>query len=149
MREMGKKFVKYILDGQFDFAKSLCKDMDRNLIRDTIIICANDTENVTLLLFAQDMFKTTQDMFWLDVLIDLLLGPLAFYEGAYHAAYYYSRLALKIQNSIGNLERILFFYGLPERVMNYSHAKEYAELLLTMDKNNKTAKMILGLNASR
>lgn len=30
MREMGKKFVKYILDGQFDFAKSLCKDMDRN-----------------------------------------------------------------------------------------------------------------------
>ena len=100
---MGKKFVKYILDGQFDFAKSLCKDMDRNLIRDTIIICANDTENVTLLLFAQDMF-------WLDVLIDLLLGPLAFYEGAYHAAYYYSRLALKIQNSIGNLERILFLW---------------------------------------
>ena len=48
-----------------------------------------------------------------------------------------------------NLERILFFYGLPERVMDYSHAKEYAELLLTMDKNNKTAKMILGLNASR
>ena len=71
MSEMEKKFVKYILDGQFDFAKGLCKDMDRNLIRDTIIICANDTENVTLLLFAQDMFKTTQDMFWLDVLIDL------------------------------------------------------------------------------
>lgn len=41
---MEKKFVKYILDGQFDFAKGLCKDMDRNLIRDTIIICANDTE---------------------------------------------------------------------------------------------------------
>ena len=55
----------------------------------------------------------------------------------------------EIQNSIGNLERILFFYGLPERIMDYSHAKEYAELLLTMDKNNKTAKMILGLNASR
>ena len=43
MSEMEKKFVKYILDGQFDFAKGLCKDMDRNLIRDTIIICANDT----------------------------------------------------------------------------------------------------------
>lgn len=50
-----------------------------------------------------------------------------------------------MERNIINLERLLFFYNIPEKLINDEEAKNIAEEILKTDANNKVAQDIIKL----
>lgn len=72
-----------------------------------------------------------------------MLNPLCFIEGAYSIASFHVRELLSIDRNVENLERILFFYNIPERLIDEDEARCLAEELLSMESDNKVAFQII------
>ena len=68
-----------------------------------------------------------------------MLNPLCFLEGAYSVALFHSRELLKNERNVLNLERILFFYNIPEKLVDKNEAKSIAQEILKLEPDNVVA----------
>lgn len=68
-----------------------------------------------------------------------MMNLLCFIEGAYSAALFHSRELLFMKRSIRNLERILFFYNIPEKLVDKEEAQFIAQEILKKDPQNLVA----------
>lgn len=128
-----------LLQGKFEIAEEKCKIMDDSKIRDIIMMIAYDTENICVYSFIQYMIKKTGKASWIELAIDVMLNPLCFIEGAYSVALFHARELLLIEKSIKNLERIIFFYNIPERLVDEEEVKGIVKEILVVEPNNKVA----------
>lgn len=108
-------------------------------IRDIIMTIAYDTENICVYSFIQYMIRKTEKTDWIELAIDVMLNPLCFVEGAYSVALFHARELLSITKSVEALERILFFYNMPERLVELEEAKHIAKEILKLEPNNEIA----------
>ncbi len=70
----------------------------------------------------------------------ILATSLCHFEGAYKEAYSFAQKAVLTEpNNLQNLEWLLFFYDLPDNIMNDSELKELVETILKIDNNNEKA----------
>lgn len=128
-----------LLQGKYDIAEEICKTMDDNSIRDMIMMVAYDTENICVYGFIQYMIRRTGKASWIELAIDIMLNPLCFIEGAYSVALFHTRELLIIEKSVKNLERIIFFYNMPEKLVDEDEAKCVAKEILVVEPDNEVA----------
>lgn len=136
---MFEKIKKCILSGKYYSAKEMCNKYSDHELMDNIMDFAYETESISAFDFAQFMWYETKTVGWIEVIVKLMLNPLCFVEGAYSVALFYAREMLKIEYSIENLEQLLFFYELPEAILEREEADNIIKNLLELDPQNHIA----------
>lgn len=136
---MMEDFKMNLLQGKYKAAEEICKSMDANSVRDMIMAIAYDTENICVYCFIQYMIKRTGKVSWIELAIDIMLNPLCFIEGAYSVALFHARELLLIEKNVKNLERIIFFYNIPEKLVDEEEAKYISKEILKEEPNNEVA----------
>ncbi len=136
---MMESFKMNLLQGKYKEVEETCKTMDVNSIRDMVMTVAYDTENICIYSFIQYMIEKTGKVSWIELAIDVMLNPLCFVEGAYSVALFHARELLLIEKNIKNLERIIFFYNIPEKLVDEKEAKCIAKEILKIEPDNKVA----------
>ena len=136
---MNEGFKMNLLQGKYKEAKEVCKNMDLKSIRDLIMSTAYDTESISVYSFVLYMIKQTGKESWIELAIDIMLNPLCFVEGAYSVALFHARELLLIERNVINLERILFFYNIPEKLVHKEEAWYIANEILKIEPNNEVA----------
>ncbi len=134
---MIKKLEEKLLQGKYADAEKICKKMSRKDLGNMIMNIAYETESISVYSFIQYMIYKTEQLEWMELAIDVMINPLCFLEGAYSIALFHSREVLRIEKNVENLERILFFYHIPEKLVSIEEAKEIAKEILKMDPTNK------------
>ena len=143
---MMEDLKRNLLQGKYKEAEDICKSMDDNSIRDMIMTIAYDTENICLYCFIQYMIQRTGKVSWIELAIDIMLNPLCFIEGAYSVALFHARELLLIEKNLRNLERIIFFYNIPEKLVDEEEAKYISNEILKEQPDNEVA---LGVQISK
>lgn len=85
------------------------------------------------------MIYTTKKVEWIELAIDIMLHPLCFIEGAYSIALFHARELLAIVENVENLERILFFYNIPDKLVSKEEAQYIAQKILSIESENVVA----------
>lgn len=133
----------YILNGKYDEAKEICDSMSMEDIKNEIIQIAYQTESLSVYAFSEYMSSFKDCIEWNKLIIEILINPLCFIEGAYSIAFHYSKQLLKKEYSIDNMERLLFFYDIPERLLEKEKALDIAKSIIQIDSMNAIAKKVL------
>ncbi len=129
--------------GKYLDVEDVCKGMNAFEIRDIFMSIAYETESINVYGFIAHMSQKQENIEWLKLAADIMLNPLCFIEGAYSIALFHARELLCIDRCVENLERILFFYNIPERLIDEDEACCIAEELLVIESDNKVAFQIL------
>lgn len=132
-----------LLQGKYKEVEKMCENMDMSSIRDVIMTVAYDTENICIYSFIRYMIEKTGKASWTELAIDVMLNPLCFMEGAYSVALFHVRELLLIKKTIENLEKVLFFYNIPEKLVDKEEAQYIAQEILKIEPNNKVALEVL------
>lgn len=140
---MEMKIKKMILEGFYCDAEKALLKISPNEQRDVIMNLAYDTENISIYSFLRYMSEKNRTQFWLELIIDVMINPLCFMEGAYSTALFHTRELLKMNSSVRNMERILFFYNIPEKLVGHSEAKLVAKEIIRVEPTNAVALEIL------
>jgi hypothetical protein len=138
-----EKIFTFIAYGKYKAAWECAKKYSCAEIKNALIDEAYKTENISIYSFANYLIEETSDNFWRELAIELLLNPLCAIEGSYSIALYHARKLLSLCKSIENYEQILFFYELPETLLERSEAVAYAKELLELNPGNVVALRVL------
>lgn len=140
---MTEKIKKYILEGNYHSAADICEKLEPSDAKDAVFKLAYDTENICVYSFIQYMIFKTDSSVWIELAIDVMIHVFSHIEGAYSAALFHARELLKLEYNAANLETLLFFYDIPDRLIEQSEAESTARELLKLDPDNKVALHIL------
>lgn len=141
---MNKSEITMLInEGKYDLAFDIIENNDIDGIRNTILEISYDTESISVLGFSIFALNYTNDEFWFELVIEILLNVFSFIEGAYSMAFYYSRKVSEMNRSKENLIRLLFFYELPEKLLKDDEAAEIANEILLMDSSDMIANEVL------
>ena len=121
--------------GQYLEVEEIYKEVGANYFRDILMNIAYE--------FVSYIIQKQENAEWINLAVDIMLNPLCFIEGAYSIALFHARELLSIDRNAENLERILFFYNIPERMIDEEEARCIAEELLAIESNNKVAFQII------
>ncbi len=128
--------------GRYIEVEEICKEMEISKLRDMMMDIAYETESISVYGFIVHMKQKRESKEWLNLAVDIMLNPLCIIEGAYSIALYHARELLSFDRNAQNLERILFFYNIPERLVDEGEAYRIAEELLAIEPDNKVALQI-------
>uniref|UniRef100_UPI00386593EC hypothetical protein n=1 Tax=Treponema saccharophilum TaxID=165 RepID=UPI00386593EC len=67
------------------------------------------------------------------------IGPLCFVDGAYSIGLFHARQLLAKEYSVKNLEMLLFFHDLPEKLVGRDEALKIAARILRLEPGNQLA----------
>ena len=140
---MTEKIKEYILEGNYQSAESICEKLDPSDVYKEILMLAYDMDSICVYSFIQYMISKTNSITWNELATEVMMHPLCYIEGAYSAALFHARELLKLEYNANNLERILFFYDIPEKLIKKSEAEAIAKELLNIEPDNKAAQHIL------
>ena len=140
-----EKIKVKLIYGEYQEIEQICRNQTEAEIRDLMMNVAYDTENLSVYGFIQYMIRRTENANWIKLAVDIMLNPFSCMEGAYSGALYHARELVLMERNIKNLERLLFFYNIPEKLINDEEAKNIAEEILKTDANNKVAQDIIKL----
>lgn len=77
------------------------------------------------------------------MVVDIMINPLCFIEGAYSVALFHSRELLIKERSVENLERIIFFYNIPEKLIDKEEVECISAEILKKEPNNEVALSVI------
>jgi len=138
-----EKIIQLINSGKYDESEKICRNLNFTEIRNGFLKIAYDTTNFSLYSFVFYMFTKTEDDRWLDLALSLVIGPLCFVEGAYSIGLFHARQLIRKKNCVKNLVQLLFFYTIPEKLINRDEALEIAHQVLKLDPINQVALQIV------
>lgn len=145
-----KEIEAYLFKGQYNdlevFLKKMEKSKSFHNIKESFLKIAYETESISTYAFSIYMYQKSKQEEWLELAIDLLIHSLSFIEGAYSTALFHARELLEVHRSVENLELILFFYIIPERLVDKKQAIEIAREILRIEPENAAAKEVLDSN---
>ena len=129
--------------GKYLEVEQIYKEMNAFRFRDILMNMAYETEGINVYGFIAYMTREPENVEWIKLAVDIMLNPLCFIEGAYSTALFHARELLSTDRNVENLERILFFYNIPERLIDENEARCIAEELLAIECNNKVAFQVI------
>lgn len=132
--------------GQYIELEELLERMEILMFRDIMMSIAYETESINVYGFLSYMIQKHKEEEWLKLTVDIMINPLCFIEGAYSIALFHTRQLLSINRNAENLERLLFFYNIPEKLIDQKEAYCLAEELLCIEPDNKVALQIKNSN---
>ena len=97
------KMKELIFAGLYYDAEKILLELDKNEQRDAIMKLAYETESVSIYSFLRYMSERDRSQFWLELIIDVMINPLCFIEGAYSIALFHARELLKKNSSVANM----------------------------------------------
>lgn len=136
---MTERFTMCILRGNYEAAEKLCKTIDDSTIRELLIANAYDTENISIYSFIRYMIEKTRRTNWMELAIEVMTNPLCFLEGAYSIALFHAKELLEIDRNVANLERMIFFHNIPERLVDEKEAIFISEEILRAEPDDEVA----------
>ena len=139
-----EELITYLTQGDYEKVADILSKY--NDIRDWLMRIAYETESLYIYSFTQYMYKQTGTESCIEWAIDLLLNPLCVIEGAYSVALFHARELLRKHRNVENLERILFFSDIPEKLVSNGEAISIAREILRIDPNNKAATLKVDTN---
>lgn len=128
--------------GQYVELEEILEGIDTPRVRDIMMNIAYETESISVYGFLSYMIQKRESERWLKLVIDIMLNPLCFIEGAYSIALFHARELLSINRTAENLERVLFFYNIPEKLIDEREACCLVQELLNIEPDNKVALQI-------
>lgn len=140
---MTEKIKEYILEGNYQLAENICEKLDPSDVYNEILMLAYDMDSICVYSFIQYMISKTNSIVWNELAMEVMIHILCYIEGAYSAALFHARELLKLEYNAKNLENILFFYDIPEKLIKKSEAESIAKELLNIEPDNKAAQHIL------
>jgi len=143
---MINKIILKLEQGKYPDIEEMCREMNAFEIRDIFMNIAYETESINVYGFIVYMTRKQENIEWIKLTVDIMLNPLCFIEGAYSIALFHARELLSIDRNVENLERLLFFYNVPEKLIDEDEARSIAEELLTIAPDNKVALQIINKN---
>ncbi len=136
---MIEKIKACLMQGKYMEVEEICNNIQLSDIKDILMNIAYDTESICVYSFIQYMIQKTEKEEWIKIAIEIMSNPLSYIEGAYSVALFHAREILSAKKSVDNLERILFFYNIPEKLINEEEALCIAEEILDIEPKNKIA----------
>ena len=140
---MLEKIVELINSGKYKECEIICRNLTFTEIKDDFLKRAYDTSSFSLYSFVLYMDTKTEDSRWLDLAFSLIIGPLCFIEGAYSVGLFHARELVRRNFCVKNLEQLLFFYTIPEKLINRDEALEIANQILKIEPSNQVALQII------
>jgi len=136
---------KYIFEGNYNLAVEYFEKNNLSLldIQNMLFSLAYDTESICIYSFVCYMITKSNDITWIKFAVNIMIHPLCYIEGAYSIALYHSREILKKEYNEENLEMLLFFYDIPEKLISKSEAEEIARKIIEIEPNNIIALEII------
>lgn len=141
---MLEKLKKYILEGNFNLARSLYEDKNYDILEHDIHVVAHDTENVATYFFILDLIFHKHEAQLHYIACSLLSNPLVYIPGSYYLAY--NHILKAIEQDTDNLkykENLLLFYNIPDKILNREKAIEIANSILKIDPENNAANSVI------
>lgn len=134
-----ERLLIFIKAGKYDEGAKLCSMVAPNQLKEFLLKTAYDTSDFSLYSFAVHMFAETDGIEWLETALSLVIGPLCFVDGAYSIGLFHARQLLAKEYSVKNLEMLLFFHDLPEKLVGRDEALEIAARILRLEPGNQLA----------
>ena len=134
---------KLILEGRYTEAEEILIRVCADEQRKAIMSMAYDSESIVVYSFLRYMVEKYKTQYWLELIIDVMINPLCFIEGAYSIALFHARELLEMNFCISNLERILFFFNIPEKLVGDIEAELVAKAMIEIEPGNVVALEIL------
>lgn len=143
---MEEKLIKYFYIGDYESIDKLLENIEITKQKDILEKIALKTESLSIYTYINyKIFKNQdKDIVYLHQIAIEILITLCFIEGAYSSAFYHAKQILKLQpENVKNLEQLLFFYEIPETLLNEKEAITISKKILESDKKNVVARRIL------
>lgn len=143
---MEEKLIKYFYIGDYESIDKLLENIEITKQKDILEKIALKTESLSIYTYINYKIFKNQDkniVYLHQIAIEILI-TLCFIEGAYSSAFYHAKQILKLQpENVKNLEQLLFFYEIPETLLNEKEAITISKKILESDKKNVVARRIL------
>lgn len=143
---MEEKLIKYFYIGDYESIDKLLENIEITKQKDILEKIALKTESLSIYTYINYRILKNQDkdiVYLHQIAIEILI-TLCFIEGAYSSAFYHAKQILKLQpENVKNLEQLLFFYEIPETLLNEKEAIIISKKILESDKKNVVARRIL------
>lgn len=140
---MESELTRLIFEGQYFATEKKIASLGDNEKKKLILLLAYDSESIAIYSFVRYMVEKYKTQFWLELSIDIMINPLCFVEGAYSIALFHAKELLEMDLSIKNLERILFFYNIPEKLIDDAEAEAIAKKIIELEPENIVALEVL------
>lgn len=143
---MEEKLIKYFYLGDYESIDELFENVEITKQKDILEKIAFKTESLSIYTYINYRILKNQDkdIVYLHQIAMEILIILCFIEGAYSSAFYHAKQILKLQpENVKNLEQLLFFYDIPERLLSEEEAITISKKILEIDKKSAVARKIL------
>lgn len=135
-----EKFIKSLLEADFDMAKSIILKFPVEKQSELIIKAAYDTENIIVYTFVCYLLNIESNIFYHKIAVEILIHVFQYIDGAYNAALYHQKCLCAFDpNNVEYMEMLLFFGDIPERLINNKDMLSIAYKILKIDPSNKLA----------
>lgn len=141
---MLEKLKNYIMEGDFNLARSLYEKSDYEILEHDIHVIAYDTENVATYFFILDLIFHKNEPQLHYIACSLLCNPLVYIPGAYYLAYNHILQAIELDSeNLKYKEYLLLFYNIPDKILKREEAVEVAKSILKIEPGNKAANSVI------
>lgn len=133
-----KEIITMIHNADFYGALSFLNQLSEAQKRDVILNEASVTDDISILGFVE--FLVSQDNSYNNhSLAAEAYMQMCFIEGAYNLAMFHAWEMHKIKPDVETKKFLLFFYGIPERLLPLENARQIAEEILRSDPDYEPA----------
>ncbi|OEC02139.1 hypothetical protein GY31_08925 [Lysinibacillus sphaericus] len=142
---MLKNLEKLILSFNFKEAEKLYLKSNFEQFYSELISIAYDNRNMIYYTFLHYLIMKKETAELHNLAFSLCVHALTPIEGAYHCALYHAQRAIELTNEqdVGDLENLLFIYGVPDQVVSDEKALETCHKILALEPSNEIAKSVL------
>ncbi|WP_256093151.1 hypothetical protein [Lysinibacillus sphaericus] len=136
---------KLILSFNFKEAEKLYLKSNFEQFYSELISIAYDNRNMIYYTFLHYLIMKKETAELHNLAFSLCVHALTPIEGAYHCALYHAQRAIELTNEqdVGDLENLLFIYGVPDQVVSDEKALETCHKILALEPSNEIAKSVL------
>lgn len=137
-------FRSTILSLDFIKAKQFLPQYSSKELYDELMEIGFENNNILSYIFVSYLISCNEDAEYHSLASDILALPLCHYNGSYQASLFHARRALELDPSnIEYKEWILFFYGIPDKLVSREEAIAIAKEILTDKPDSLIAKEVL------
>lgn len=139
---------KSVINGKFYEVDEKLKKMSKDEQKELIFKIGIKTESLLVYTYIWHRIITEKDykeiIDWHETALSVLIHCINFLEGAYSSALYHARKITELEpDNIENFVQLLFFYDIPERLLDEKEAKKIAEKIIEVNPNNQVAARVL------
>jgi hypothetical protein len=133
-------FLHEIKAGRYVEAKALIQRMNTNEVYDFLLDLSVEEGSIVLYTFMCSLLLDNESAKLHHYASAIISTALVDFEGSYNAGLFHARRAVKLEpDRIEHKEWLLFFYGIPDKIMSNEEAFFIAKEILQSDPMNKIA----------